>query len=162
MLVNRHNAYAVLIGDGPERAAVEESLDQEIAARRVIFAGRRGDVRPLYPAFDVLVHTTLQEGHPRVVREALAERVPVVSAKVSGTGCMAGDQRLGALVDPGDAPAYLTALTRFWTRQGFAARRSTTTRWRPEGRRRRALPADARALRVGWLGDRGASERLTA
>lgn len=110
LLVKRHNAYAVLIGDGPERAAVEESLDQEIAARRVIFAGERADVRSLYPAFDVLVHTSLWRGQPRVVREALAERVPVVTAKVSGTGFIAGNERLGARVEPGDVAAYLKGL----------------------------------------------------
>lgn len=110
LLVKRHNAYAVLIGDGPERPAVEESLDQEIAARRVIFAGERADVRSLYPAFDVLVHTSQWEGQSRVLREALAERVPVVTAKVSGTDFIAGDQRLGARVDAGDVATYLKAL----------------------------------------------------
>ena len=109
-LIERHNAYAVLIGAGPERALVEASLRAEIAARRVLMSGVRDDVRALYPAFDVLLHTSRWEGHPRVVREALAERVPVVSARVSGTGVISSDPRLGAEVPPGDALAYRAML----------------------------------------------------
>jgi glycosyltransferase involved in cell wall biosynthesis len=110
LLIKRHNAYAVLVGEGPERASVEASLAPEIAARRVLFTGERDDVRALYPAFDVLVHTSLWEGNPRVVREALAERVPVVTADVGGTSYISNDARLGAEVEPRNAAAYITKL----------------------------------------------------
>ncbi len=109
ILVTRHNAYAVLVGDGPDRERVQTLLASEIAARRVIFTGEREDVRSLYPAFDVLLHTTLWEGDPRVVREALAERVPVISARVAGVAMLAGDANLGAVVAPGDARAFVQA-----------------------------------------------------
>jgi glycosyltransferase involved in cell wall biosynthesis len=110
LLARRHNAYAVLIGDGPERATVEARLASEIAERRVSLIGMRDDVRALYPAFDALLHTSRWEGHPRVVREALAERVPVVTARVAGADVVAGDPRLGAEVEPGDTTAYCAAL----------------------------------------------------
>ena len=110
LLARRHNAYAVLIGDGPDRDAVQARLASEIAERRVLPLGVREDVRALYPAFDVLLHTSRWEGHPRVVREALAERVPVVTARAGGTSVVAGDPLLGAEVEPGDTVAYCTAL----------------------------------------------------
>ncbi len=110
LLLDRHNAYAALIGDGPDREMVEQLLHPEIVERRVRLVGEREDVRDLYPAFDVLVHTSLWEGHPRVVREALAARVPVVSARVSGISELAADVRLGVLVEPGDPTAYVGAL----------------------------------------------------
>ncbi len=112
LLLDRHNAYAALVGEGPDRELIEQLLHAEIVERRVRLAGERGDVRQLYPAFDALIHTTRQEGHPRVVREALAARVPVVSARVGGTDELAADERLGLLVEPGDAAAYVAALTR--------------------------------------------------
>ncbi|MDE3130933.1 MAG: glycosyltransferase, partial [Acidobacteriota bacterium] len=111
LLARRHNAYAVLIGDGPQRPSVQARLAREIAERRVLLTGEREDVRALYSAFDVLLHTSRWEGHPRVVREALAERVPVVTARVYGTAEIGNDSRLGTVVPLGDAPAYLTALT---------------------------------------------------
>lgn len=110
LLADRHNAYAVLVGDGPERASVAARLASEIAERRVVLTGTREDVRALYCAFDVLLHTSRWEGHPRILREALAERVPVVTARVSGTTVISSDRRLGLRVEPGDAAAYIGAL----------------------------------------------------
>ena len=110
VLARRHNAYAVLIGGGPDRDVVAASLASEIAERRVLLTGVRDDARALYPAFDVLLHTSRWEGHPRAVREALAERVPVVSARVGGTAVISSDARLGAEVPAGDIAAYTAAL----------------------------------------------------
>jgi glycosyltransferase involved in cell wall biosynthesis len=110
LLTRRHNAYAVLIGDGPEHDVVQALLASEIAERRVRLLGVRDDVRALYAAFDVLLHTSRWEGHPRVLREALAERVPVVTARVGGTSVVASDPRLGIEVEPGDTSAYCAAL----------------------------------------------------
>jgi glycosyltransferase involved in cell wall biosynthesis len=110
LLTRRHNAYAVLIGDGPEHDAVQAQLASEIAERRVRLMGVRDDVRALYPAFDVLLHTSRWEGHPRALREALAERVPVVTARVGGTSVVSSDPLLGVEVEPGDTRAYGSAL----------------------------------------------------
>jgi glycosyltransferase involved in cell wall biosynthesis len=110
LLTQRHNAYAVLIGDGPDRAAVQARMASEIAERRVLLMGARDDVRALYPAFDVLLHTSRWEGHPRAVREALAERVPVVTARVGGTSVVSSDPLLGVEVEPGDTAAYRAGL----------------------------------------------------
>jgi glycosyltransferase involved in cell wall biosynthesis len=110
VLLERHNAYAVLVGDGPDRALVESLLRPEAAERRVRFTGERDDVRELYPAFDVLLHTSRWEGHPRVVREALAERVPVVTARVAGTDVVSSDIRFGIEVEPGNVGAFVDAL----------------------------------------------------
>jgi glycosyltransferase involved in cell wall biosynthesis len=81
-----------------------------VVERRVVITGERDDARKLYPAFDVLVHTSRWEGHPRVVREALAERVPVVTAHVAGTDVISSDPRLGLRVEPGDVRAFVDAL----------------------------------------------------
>lgn len=110
LLRRQRNAYAVLIGDGPMRAAIEGRLAAEIAERRVVLTGVRDDVRALYPAFDVLLHTSQWEGHPRVVREALSERVPVVTARVAGTAVVASDPHLGRELDRPDRDAYLDAI----------------------------------------------------
>ena len=110
LLAVRGSTQIVLVGDGPDRALVQLQLASEIAEGRVRLTGARDDVRTLYPAFDVLLHTSLWEGHPRVVREALAERVPVASARVSGTAELAADTRRGTLVPVGDAHAFVAAL----------------------------------------------------
>lgn len=110
LLERRQSVHAVLVGDGPDRDVVDTGLAREIAQRRVVMTGVREDVRALYPAFDVLLHTSGWEGHPRAVREALAERVPVLSARVGGTGILSDDARLGGEVPVGDADAYVAGL----------------------------------------------------
>lgn len=111
ILHERPNAYAVLVGDGPEREYVERSLHDWISARRVLLTGLRDDARALYSGFDVLLHTSRWEGHPRVVREALAERVPVVTSRVGGVGAVTEDPRRGLVVEPADPRACVSALS---------------------------------------------------
>lgn len=100
----RGDARAVLVGDGTLRASVERTLDPVIASR-VTFTGVRHDARELYAAFDVLMHPTLWEGQPHVIQEALAERVPVVSAAVNGTHALVKEGMNGYLVPPADSEA---------------------------------------------------------
>ncbi len=130
VLLERHNAYAVLVGDGPDRALVESLLRPEAAERRVRFTGERDDVRELYPAFDVLLHTSRWEGHPRVVREALAERVPVVTARVAGTDVVSSDIRVRHGSGARERGTPTSPRSRRSSTPATVARRSTTQRSR--------------------------------
>jgi len=112
LLGARDSTTVVLVGDGPDRALVQRGLASEVATGRVRLTGAHDDARALYPAFDVLLHTSLWEGHPRVVREALAERIPVVAARVGAAGVISGEPRLGAEVMPGAVEAFVDALAR--------------------------------------------------
>lgn len=102
ILASRSASRAVLVGDGPMRENTEKRLRRTGLGERIVFAGLRADVRSLYPAFDVLLHPSLWEGQPRVIQEAIAERVPVVAARVAGTEGLVEDGRTGYLTRPGD------------------------------------------------------------
>lgn len=106
VLERRPEAHACLIGDGPLRPEVERELGSAGLLERTHFAGFRTDVRRLYPAFDVLLHPSRWEGQPRVIHEAIAERVPVVAAGVPGTREILAAARVGLEVEPGDAAGY--------------------------------------------------------
>ena len=103
VLTELPDAHAVLIGDGPLRGRVEQQLASAGVADRVCFAGLRSDVRQLYAAMDVVLHPSLWEGQPRVVQEALAERVPVVATHVSGVSQLIRDGANGFVVPTGDS-----------------------------------------------------------
>jgi glycosyltransferase involved in cell wall biosynthesis len=102
ILAARGAARAVLVGDGPMRANIEHRLRANGFGERVVFAGIRPDVRSLYAAFDVLLHPSRWEGQPRVIQEAIAERVPVVATRVAGTRDLIEDGQTGFLTTPGD------------------------------------------------------------
>lgn len=99
------SAQAVLVGDGPLRRDVEQVLQRVGVAGRACFTGLRPDARDLYAAMDVVLHPSRWEGQPRVVQEALAERVPVIATRVAGVADLVVDGENGFVVTPGDAEA---------------------------------------------------------
>jgi glycosyltransferase involved in cell wall biosynthesis len=103
ILTTRSNTRAVLVGDGPLRKQTQQRLSAHSFGDRILFAGLRPDARSLYAAFDVLVHPSLWEGQPRVIQEAIAERIPVIATRVEGTSDLVSDGRTGYLTPPGDA-----------------------------------------------------------
>ena len=102
ILASRAAARAVLVGDGPMRRQTHQLLEASGFGDRVSFLGLRPDVRSLYAAFDVLVHPSRWEGQPRVIQEAIAERVPVVATRVAGTRDLIDEGRTGYSTRPGD------------------------------------------------------------
>ncbi len=83
-VLNEHaDVELVMVGDGPERMALERFC----AARtpgRVHFLGTRADVPEILAAADLLVLPSRWEGMPNVVLEAMAAGLPVVATDVEG------------------------------------------------------------------------------
>jgi glycosyltransferase involved in cell wall biosynthesis len=73
-----------LVGDGPDRAALEALARAEGVADRVWFAGFRDDVGRLMQLADMLVISSRYEGFPFVLVEILQRRRPVVATRVGG------------------------------------------------------------------------------
>lgn len=111
LLGQREKAVAVLVGDGPRRAEVQARLEAAGFGGRTTFAGIVPDARNIIPAFDVVVHPSLWEGQPRVVQEALAERVPVVASLASGVRELIRDGVTGFAVAPGAAAEMARRVT---------------------------------------------------
>ncbi len=87
----------VVIGDGPERAALESRAAEAGAAVR--FVGTQSDLAPWYRAADVLVLASRTEGMPAVVIEAGLCGLPVVATDVGGVGEVVDHERTGLLID---------------------------------------------------------------
>jgi glycosyltransferase involved in cell wall biosynthesis len=75
----------LLVGDGPLRAQVETALAEEGIATRTILTGLRRDVPRMLAAMDVFLLTSLWEGLPRVLPQAMAMGLPVVANAIDGT-----------------------------------------------------------------------------
>ncbi|MGB3967269.1 MAG: glycosyltransferase, partial [Planctomycetota bacterium] len=99
----------VLIGDGPERAAITAALP----AVRCLGPLPPDQVADACRAADVLVLPSEREGWPNVVTEAIASGLPVVATRVGGIPQILGDPPpawLGSLLAPGDGQALAAAL----------------------------------------------------
>jgi glycosyltransferase involved in cell wall biosynthesis len=115
-IVHQQNpdAYFVLVGDGERRAELEAAAEKLGLKDRLRITGWIADMRPVYSALDVLVLSSLNEGLPVCLIEAMAARVPVVATAVGGIPDLVAQGELGMLTplnDPaGMANAMLKAL----------------------------------------------------
>ena len=91
-------AHLVIVGDGPERGALEAKAEALGITGPVSFAGYRQDVRFLMPAFDVFVNCSTYEGVSLTILEAMATAVPVVATPVGGNPEVVVDRETGLLV----------------------------------------------------------------
>lgn len=82
--------HASVIGDGPERGALERQAALRGVASRVTFHGTRMAAERCFNAFDLFVLSSRTEGTPMVLLEAMAAGVPIVAAHVGGVPAVLG------------------------------------------------------------------------
>jgi len=80
----RPDCELLIVGDGPERAVLEQTAAQQPCRDRVHFLGHRRDVPELLAASDLLLLPSRWEGMPNVVMQAMAAGLPVVVTEVEG------------------------------------------------------------------------------
>lgn len=128
-LLGREHAFrAVLVGDGPERAALEQQARDLGLADRVSFLGERPDVERLLPAMDVFVLSSREEGIPNALLEAMAAGRPAVATAVGGNAEVLRDGETGWLVPPASPPRLAAALAQALSRPDEARRRGDAAR----------------------------------
>jgi glycosyltransferase involved in cell wall biosynthesis len=98
----------VIVGDGEERDNLEAAAKDLGGA--VIFTGWQQQVERIYSDLDLLVISSLNEGTPVPIIEALAAGCPVVATNVGGVADLLDGGHLGALVPSGDADALAQAM----------------------------------------------------
>jgi glycosyltransferase involved in cell wall biosynthesis len=92
----------LLVGDGELRSRVEDLAGSLKIADKVHLAGWRRDVPQIMHSIDLLVLTSLWEGLPRVLPQAMAAAVPVVASDVNGSREAIIDGVNGFLMQPHD------------------------------------------------------------
>lgn len=125
----------VIVGEGPERAALERRVHALGLAEHVTLAGQRDDVPDALAAFDVFVLSSDREGHPLTALEAQSAGTPVVLTDVGGAAeAIAGERgagedeavdgggRCGGLLVEPDADALATAVRRLLDAPALRAR----------------------------------------
>lgn len=76
--------YGVIVGDGPLREALLEERKQLGLEERVIFAGLQTEVRPWLEAFDIYMMTSVFEGLPIALLEAMSMECAIVTTDAGG------------------------------------------------------------------------------
>jgi glycosyltransferase involved in cell wall biosynthesis len=104
------DATLVLVGEGSERAALEQLARGVGVADRVVWTGWSDDARSYLGAFDVFAFPSRFEGFPLAVLEALLARAAVVASDVGSTAEAVRDGETGLLVPPEDPAAIARAI----------------------------------------------------
>lgn len=85
VLGRRDNVHFVIVGDGPEKASLQEMAQRFDIEKRVLFLGFREDVQNILALFDLVVLSSVAaEGVPQVLSQSLAMKRAVIATNVGG------------------------------------------------------------------------------
>jgi glycosyltransferase involved in cell wall biosynthesis len=121
---NLPGAQLVLVGDGPEEAALRVHAQQLGLSDTITFMGLRKDGQQIVGALDVTALPSFSEGMPNVVLEAFAYGTPVVATAVGGVPDMLASAAAGWLVPAGDPARLADALAEALENRPEAERRA--------------------------------------
>jgi len=93
------NSHFLIIGDGELRRCLEEYAAALGIVNRVSFIGWRQDMPNVYADLDIVVLTSLNEGTPLSLIEAMAAKRPVVATAVGGVPDLIEDEKTGLLIE---------------------------------------------------------------
>jgi glycosyltransferase involved in cell wall biosynthesis len=104
------DAHVLVVGDGPERAPLEQ-LTRELGVHGMVrFVGHRSDVPDLLSVLDVAVCCSDFEGSPLAVMEYMEASLPVVATAVGGVPDLIEPGMNGLLVPPRDPQRLASAI----------------------------------------------------
>jgi len=112
----------LIIGDGKLRPQLEAQAKEPGLSDEVLFLGTRNDPEFFYPGLDIVALTSLNEGTPLTLIEAMANARPVIATAVGGVVDLLGPEieqengfricERGVLVDQNDDEAFANGMDR--------------------------------------------------
>lgn len=133
----------VVIGDGPRGPELRELAHRLRIAHRVVFTGTRRDVPSLLAGLDVACLSSVHEGAPISVMEAMAAGLPVVATSCGCIPDMVTDGVEGYVVPVGDSAALAERLVSLASNPGRVAEMGAAARRRAESEYRISRTARA-------------------
>jgi glycosyltransferase involved in cell wall biosynthesis len=138
-----HEFRLVIVGDGVERKAVEAAVERFALSDRVELTGFRMDVADILSGLSLFASSSIQEGQPLALLEAMAWGLPCVVTDVGAVAATLKNGVEGQIVEPGNPRALATALARYLDSRELADAAGTAARQRVE----REFSSHAVALR---------------
>lgn len=108
------NFKCYIIGEGPKRKELEALIDEQKLAQEVILLGAvyHQEVLQWYRQADIFVLSSITEGMPLVIMEAMQKGLIVVAPELSGIPELLDQGRAGILFDPGDVESLTNQLNK--------------------------------------------------
>ena len=113
----------LLVGDGPDRAMLENYAREYGLAEQVVFIGNRTDVQNFYAAATVYVHSSPAEGLPTVLLEAMSYDLPIAATdRLPGVREILQNERCGLISAVYDAETLAENIHKLYTDKDLAAK----------------------------------------
>ncbi len=104
------NVKFIIVGDGELNTELKNLAIELGISDKVIFLGWREDMPVVYSDLDVVTLTSLNEGTPVTLIEAMASAKPVVATAVGGVPDIVSDGQTGIIVPSGDKEKFASAI----------------------------------------------------
>lgn len=122
----------LVVGDGDQKAVVERFISERGMNGAVIFTGLRHDVPRMLGAMNLFALSSLSEGMPVTILEAMAARLPVVATNVGAAPEMIEEGVTGFLVEPKDEQALAERFARLCSNRALARQSGQAARRKVE------------------------------
>lgn len=105
-----HDVDLYIVGDGPERPRLEAEIAALGLTLVVHLAGFQSDILAWLRRFNAFALSSIREGQPLALLEAMASGLPIVATRVGGIPETIASGSEGLLVEPGDPPGLARAV----------------------------------------------------
>ncbi len=123
-----------IVGDGPLLPAIKEKVAAAGISDSVWLPGSRTDIADIMQTFSVFALTSIAEGTPVVILEAMSTGLPVVATRVGGLPEVVMENVTGLLVPSSDPEAFASAVAKYLQQPDLAAQHGKAGRERVEQR----------------------------
>lgn len=111
MVISKYeNVKFVIVGEGSYKGKMIKELHSFVKERKVIFLGKREDVKELISAFDIFIFPTLHENLSNSLLEACIARNAIICTDVGGNKEIIKDHFNGLLIKPNDSIALYKSI----------------------------------------------------
>jgi glycosyltransferase involved in cell wall biosynthesis len=128
LLRNGENVFLWIAGKGNAHEELEARIRRLGREDRIRLLGHLPEPRDFLEAMDLFVLSSLREGLPNVVLEAMALEVPLVATRVAGIPSLIRDDENGILVEPGTVEVLTGGIRRLLADGETAARLARAAR----------------------------------
>ncbi len=129
-----HDFEVWIVGEGDQREPLQSLIDGFGRGERIRLLGYRTDPTEVYQAMDIYALSSLREGLPNVVLEAMALGLPVAATRIAGVPLLVQDGENGLIVEPGSVEELRNALGRLLADSDLCARLGREARATVEAR----------------------------
>lgn len=108
------NIHYLICGKGPELKSLHKLARDKNLMSQIHFLGYRNDIKELLQVSDIFLFTTLQEGMPRSMMEAMASGLPCIASQIRGNVDLLEDRRGGYLCKPLEVQQFSDAINKLY------------------------------------------------